>query len=36
MEAGIFLGNLNVHFAIDHDGNRMIAVRTDRIDGNGN
>jgi len=36
MEAGIFLGNLTVHFAIYHDFNRMIAVRTYRINGNRN
>jgi hypothetical protein len=34
MEAGILLGNLTVHFAVYHDFYRMIAVRTDRINGN--
>jgi hypothetical protein len=34
MEVGIFLVNLAVHFAVYHDFNRMIAVRTYRIYGN--
>jgi len=34
MEAGIFLGNLTFHFIIYLDFNRMIAVRTYRINGN--
>ena len=31
MEIGIFPGNLAVHFTIDHDFYRLIAVGTDRI-----
>lgn len=34
MEAGIFLGNPTFHFVIYLDFYRMIAVRTDRINGN--
>jgi len=34
MEVRIFPGKLTVHFAIDHDFNRMMAVRTYRIYGN--